>query len=177
MNLTTVALPNLIAHDLVIVHPLSSMSGFITYIEYQFASNKGGINKGDLIADPFKFGKITDERVDFTGSRVVEVATEDGAFTPAWDKVVEKAFFVKDNKEVNSVTEGATAYTYKLVRGTEKLYTNNVADIKKDDKVAYIYDNVVIPQNDLPMVKAEMKSIALVAKARRIAVYYSQIAA
>lgn len=31
LNLTTVALPNLIAHDLVIVHPMSSMSGFITY--------------------------------------------------------------------------------------------------------------------------------------------------
>lgn len=28
LNLTTVALPNLIAHDLVIVHPMSSMSGY-----------------------------------------------------------------------------------------------------------------------------------------------------
>ena len=27
-NLTTVALPNLISHDLVIVHPMSSMSGY-----------------------------------------------------------------------------------------------------------------------------------------------------
>ena len=44
-------------------------------------------------------------------------------------------------------------------------------------KVRYVYDNVVIPQNDLPMIKAEMKNIALVAKARRIAIYYSQIAA
>jgi len=38
-------------------------------------------------------------------------------------------------------------------------------------------DNVVIPQNDLPIVNAEMKSISLVAKARRVAIYYSQIAA
>ena len=28
LNLTTVALPNLISHDLVIVHPMSSMSGY-----------------------------------------------------------------------------------------------------------------------------------------------------
>ena len=28
LNLTTVALPNLIANELVIVHPMSSMSGF-----------------------------------------------------------------------------------------------------------------------------------------------------
>lgn len=38
-------------------------------------------------------------------------------------------------------------------------------------------DNVVIPQNKLPTVKAVMKSIPLLAHARRIAVYFSQIAA
>jgi len=38
-------------------------------------------------------------------------------------------------------------------------------------------DNVVIPQNDLPIVNAEMKMMPLMAKARRVAVYYSQIAA
>ena len=31
LNLTNVALPNLIANDLVIVSPMSSMSGYITY--------------------------------------------------------------------------------------------------------------------------------------------------
>ena len=31
-------------------------------------------------------------------------------------------------------------------------------------------DNVVIPQNDLPIVNAEMKSISLIAKARRVAI-------
>ena len=44
-------------------------------------------------------------------------------------------------------------------------------------KVAYVYDNIVIPQEKLPTIKAEMKSIPLIAKARRIAIYYSQIAA
>ena len=40
LNLTTVALPNLIANDLVIVHPMSSMSGYVTYIEYQYADGR-----------------------------------------------------------------------------------------------------------------------------------------
>ena len=48
---------------------------------------------------------------------------------------------------------------------------------EKGVKVAYIYNNVKIPQNDLPIVNAEMKSIPLIAKARRIAIYYSQMAA
>lgn len=42
--------------------------------------------------------------------------------------------------------------------------------------VNYAYDNIVIPQNDLPILNAELKAIPLTAKARRIAVYYSQIA-
>ena len=43
-------------------------------------------------------------------------------------------------------------------------------------KVAYLYDNIVVPQNDIPQLNAELKEITLTAHARRIAVYYSQIA-
>lgn len=153
LNLTTVALPNLIAHDLVIVHPMSSMSGFITYIEYQYASNKGETKAGDLISNPFGFGKVD---AGYTGAKVVETIAE-GQTALAWGPVVEGSVEKFDGANWVAV-EGE----YTPVAG---------------DKVRYVYDNVVIPQNDLPMVKAEMKSISLVAKARRIAVYYSQIAA
>ena len=152
LNLTTVALPNLIAHDLVIVHPMSSMSGFITYIEYQYASNKGATKQGDLISNPFGFGNVD---ADFTGAKVVE-----------------------------TIAEGQTELAWKPIAGSvEKFADGKWAPVEGEytpvagDKVRYHYDNVVIPQNDLPMIKAEMKSMALVAKARRIAVYYSQIAA
>lgn len=40
----------------------------------------------------------------------------------------------------------------------------------------YAYDNVVIPQHDLPTVSAKMEAMPLIAKARRVAIYYSQIA-
>ena len=156
LNLTTVALPNLIAHDLVIVHPMSSMSGFITYIEYQYASNKGDTKTGDLISNPFGFGKVD---AGFTGAKVVETATGT-EFKPAWGPVVGDVEYETADGWV--VAEKAENGAYTVVDGA---------------RVRYTYDNVVIPQNDLPMIKAEMKSISLVAKARRIAVYYSQIAA
>ena len=152
MNLTTVAVPNLIAHDLVIVHPMSSMAGYVTYIEYQYASNKGGTKQGDLISNPFGFGNVD---ADYTGARVVETVAE-GQTELAWKPV---------EGSVEKFVDGAWV-------AVEGAYTP-----KAGDKVRYSYDNVVIPQNDLPMIKAEMKSISLVAKARRIAVYYSQIAA
>lgn len=182
MNLTTVALPNLIAHDLVIVHPMSSMSGYITYIEYQYASNKGATTQGTLISNPFKFGDVD---ADFTSSRVVETIAADAegnapaTFAAAWTPVLAKAFYVKDGKEVSRREEGGEFKALKVTStdGTVAYYDEADYTPVVGDKVAYVYDNVVIPQNDLPMIKAEMKSIALVAKARRIAVYYSQIAA
>lgn len=158
LNLTTVALPNLIANDLVIVHPMSSMSGYVTYIEYQYGSNKGSTKQGDLISNPWQFGNVD---VDYTGNRVVE-PVEAGEIAFAWTPVEGTVKFCKD---------GETEYTELTPDGAGK-YT--AAD---KGKVAYFYNNEVIPQNDLPMVKAEMKSIALVAKARRVAIYYSQLAA
>lgn len=38
-------------------------------------------------------------------------------------------------------------------------------------------NNVVIPQNDLPLLTAKMEAMPLLARARRIAIYYSQMAA
>lgn len=140
------------------------MSGYITYIEYQYGSNKGGVKQNDLIANPFKFGGMDDNRVNYTGARVVEVATGT-EFAPAWGPVVK----AEDGKQyVEEEVEGVW---------TARELVDGKATVTEGARVRYVYDNIVIPQNDLPMVKAEMKSIALVAKARRIAVYYSQIAA
>ena len=41
LNLTTVTMPNLIASDLVIVHPMTSMAGYITYLKFVKGTNKG----------------------------------------------------------------------------------------------------------------------------------------
>lgn len=149
---------NLIAHDLVIVSPMSSMAGYINYIEYQYGSNKGQTAQGDLISNPFGFGKVDP---DYTSSRVVE-NVEAGEIVFAWKPQAGTVKFLATD---------ATEYV-ELTADEAGKYTAPGAG-----KVAYVYDNVVVPQNDLPMVKAEMKSIALVAKARRIAIYYSQIAA
>ena len=191
LNLTTVALPNLIANDLVIVHPMSSMSGYVTYIEYQYASNKGQTKIGDKISNPWEFGDVHE---DFTGARVVENVTAAGDYTLAWDKAVKGAFTVItvggkvvefDPRATYTEEEKATIATkdVKVVKASGDVQyvdlnpAGKVAGLAEGDRVAYVYDNVVIPQNDLPVIRAEMKSIALVAKARRIAIYYSQIAA
>lgn len=197
-DLTTVALPNLIANDLVIVYPMKSRTGFLQYLQFTAGSNKGGVEQGEVFNDPFRLGKMTDERVNYTAALVVDVVTSDSEgtvhFTPAWTPLVngfrtiettpgDASTEVEFNENfINKYTKAQLATvktrTYKVIAtdGTVT-FADDATGLEAGDKVAYKYDNVVIPQNDLPIVNAHMEGIALAAKARRVAIYYSQMAA
>ena len=169
LNLTTVAVPNLIAFDLVIVQPMTSMSGYVNYIEYVAGSNKGTTKQGTVFNSPFGLGSVD---ANYTADKVVEtVATTGtkGSFKAAWTPVLTGYFTDADGAKKDLKVTSAT--------GTVTFV--DVADYTptEGDKVAYVYDNQIIPQNDLPIINAEVKMIPLVAKARRIAIYYSQMAA
>lgn len=172
LNLTTVTMPNLIASDLVIVHPMTSMAGYISYLKFVKGTEKGESKRGDLVADPFKLGNVD---VNYTSSLVVEtvnVATDGGDVKLSWFPVFDgKDEFGRDFSP--SIVGGKGTITVKDAK--EGIVT--VSGVTGEVKIRYAYDNVVIPQNDLPILNAEMANIALVAKARRIAVYYSQLAA
>ena len=157
---------NLIAFDLVIVQPMSSISGFINYIQYTAGSNKGTTKQGDVLNDPFRLGKVD---TNYTSERVVETVKVDaqGKATLAWFPVIKGTVEVVGNP---AVTVSA------VNKETGEVTFAGTSD-QQEVKVKYVYDNVVIPQNDLPIVNAHMESIALVARARRVAIYYSQIAA
>ena len=195
LDLTTVALPNLIANDLVMVWPMKSRTGFIQYLQFVAGSNKGGIAQGDVFNDPFRLGAMSDNRINYTAALVVDVIpAQEGSgsytFTPAWTPVVKgiktivvngvRVEFNENFIDRYTPEELATVafYTYKLIAtdGTVT-FADEVVAPTAGTKVAYKYDNVVIPQNDLPILNARMNGISLEAKARRIAVYYSQMAA
>ena len=160
VDLTTVALPSLISNDLVIVYPLKSRTGYIQYLKFTAGSNKGGVKQGDLFNDVFALGAMTDERMNYTGANIVEsIGSEAVSFTPAWTPVIGKV-------EVHKVADDTWEELPKenFVAGTY-------------DKARYVYDNVKIPQNDIPQYTATLEGMELSAKARRIGIYYSQMAA
>ena len=169
MNLTTVAIPNLIAYDLVIVYPMSSISGYINYIQYTAGTNKGETTRGTVFNDPFRLGEVD---VNYSSERVVETVKVDknGKATLAWAPVV-------NTETVKPEVVGAEGVTITVDDKETGAVTFTGTTENQEVKVRYVYDNVVIPQNDLPLVNAKIQSIALTAKARRIAIYYSQIAA
>lgn len=154
-------------------------------VKYTAGSNKGQTKRGDLINSPFALGK---PEPDYTSSRVVEEFTfvAGGNVKASWFPVFSGEGLLKpritgitlaagDAGTVAadaSVTVGEDGQTLTLSNGSG---TALAAGDKV--KVAYVYDNVVIPQNDLPIVNAEIVGIPVVAEAHRVAIYYSQIAA
>ena len=186
LNLTNVALPNLIANELVIVHPMSSMTGYVTYINYLAGDAKGDIEDNHLFNNPFQLGDV--KTGTYTSDRVVEAATAGtGAQALAWTPIVPGAIVGADGVtkyDVKLVKAGASDIYGYYKEADKKFYASfdgttysSQIEVASDTKVAYVYDNIIVPQEKLPTLVAKMESIPLLAKARRIAVFYSQIAA
>lgn len=181
LNLTNVVVPSLIAPELVIEYPMTSINGYITYLEYTLGSNKGASKQGDVINSPFKLGDVD---VNYTGALVPEAhkttAAEASAheFELLWTPVA-AVTSVKIGDTTYTIADAPVADTSVQVDGNKiKFHANDTKFVDAAVvNVLYTYDNVVIPQNDIPTINVKMSSKALVAKARRVAVYYSQIAA
>lgn len=175
------------------VVPMSSFTGYLTYIEYALGTEKGGVG-GIAEADPFKnaiasyrgadhagaytdpwqartitnspfagLGEMTEDRARYTGAVVVENVAA-GEVKPAWTPVIGDVEFL--------ATESSDGQWTKLTADSEGKLNVDAAG-----KIRYHYDNEYIPQEKLPTLVGHMKGITLEARARRIAVYYSQIAA
>jgi hypothetical protein len=173
LNLTNIAVPSLIANDLVIVHPMTSYSGSIAYLKYVAASEKNGM-EGRTLNSVFAHGEMDDARMFYASPVVVEEITADKLETSMTPVI--GGFVVREgNKADGTASDMAVKYTYKI----DGKYTNEL----KAGKVAYKaaegndWQMDHVPATQIPSIAPKMERIALVAEPRRIAVRYDQITA
>ena len=185
LNLTNIAVPSLIANDLVIVHPMTSYSGSVAYLKYVALTDKNGM-KDQMLNSVFAHGDMDERRINYASPVVVEVVGEDGTFTAGADVLAEGMIISKKNEEARDWA-GIEKYTYRVTHvadGTVET-VNDMADLKvalaKGDKVAYksadTFQMDHIPSKEIPSIGPKMEHIPLVAEPRRIAVRYDQITA
>lgn len=171
LNLTNIAVPSLIANDLVIVHPMTSYSGSVAYLEYVSLTDKGGVAKNQMFNSVFGHGKMDEARQNFTSQVIVETVGSDGALTFVGESEIVEGGLTYVDEATNAVAKA----TYK-VNGE---YTNE-ATFAEGDKVAYVIKRFQmdhVPAEEIPAIGPKMKHIPLVAEPRRIAVRYDQITA
>jgi len=167
LALTNVGVPQLIAFDLVAVSPMSSMYGNVAYIKYVKGTTKGESTQGEMTNSVWALGDVD---ANYTGNAVVESVD---SFTSGTTKIA----FPQgaDNVRFLDADGNALTVTGDVTVAADGTVTATVTGTVK--KIAYTYDNIVIPQETLPTLKAELQNIGLEAHARRIAVFYSQMAA
>ena len=161
LNLTNIAVPSLIANDLVIVHPMTSYSGSVAYLKYVAATDKGDM-AGRTLNSVFAHGEMDEARINYASPVVVETLEADS------EGSVALAFTAVEN----GFGEGKT---YKVNGAYVASYTP-----KAGDKVAYKsaeFQMDHVPATQIPSIAPKMERIALVAEPRRIAVKYDQITA
>ena len=166
LNLTNIAVPSLIANDLVIVHPMTSYSGSVAYLEYVSLTDKGGVKKGDMFNSVFGHGEMTEDRMNFTSQIVVEAGD-----TPTLEAEVDGLSYT-DETTVKFATYKSVMEDGSAVYG----------DTPETDavKIAYVskqFQMNKVPATEIPAIGPRMKHIPLVAEPRRIAVRYDQITA
>lgn len=171
LNLTNIAVPSLIANDLVIVHPMTSYSGSVAYLEYVSKTDKGDVKKGDVFNGVFGLGMHSEARTAFTSQVIVETVGSDGhvALTAVATNKFGKEGEHKDAKVIKA--DGKVEY-----KTAEEI--NN--GVEAGSKVAYFSEEFQmehVPAQDIPTIGPRMNRIALVAEPRRIAVRYDQITA
>lgn len=172
LNLTNIAVPSLIANDLVIVHPMTSYSGSVAYLEYVSLTDKGGVEKGQMFNSVFGHGKMDEARQNFTSQIVVE----EGA----------TATLDAEENGLSYSDEGAVKFaTYKFVGKDAEgkavvAYGEAAPEDMTVEKIAYVtkqFQMNHVPATEIPAIGPRMKHIPLVAEPRRIAVRYDQITA
>jgi len=174
LNLTNIAVPSLIANDLVIVHPLTSYSGSVAYLKYVSKTDKGDVKKDFEFNSVFGLGASLEARTNFTSPIVIETA---GASGKVGLTAVQCGKFVDESgqKKDAKVVTAAGVVSYKTAAQV------NAADgINAGDKVYYFTNEFQmdhVPTEDIPTIGPKMEHIALVAEPRRIAVRYDQITA
>lgn len=184
-----------------LTQPMTSFTGFVTYLRYVAGTAKGGVGVGDMFNSVYSMGKMDEDRMRYTSAAVVDsikYGEVDGndKITLNWTPVASIHKVTVTDKDGNIVKEmfreddGYTVEKVAKIRNhpntdpAEYIQTVTLTTPLAEGqtaKVFYFYDNVEIPQSvrptSLPTLKAQMTAVALQAHARRIAIYYSQISA
>jgi hypothetical protein len=169
LNLTNIAVPSLIANDLVIVHPMTSFSGSVAYLKYVALTDKNGM-QGKELSSVFGLGEMDENRMNYTS----QVVVESGNVPALAVKVGGIQYIVEDGMDVKYADVKAI-----MADGTVK-YVAKDAIPTDAVKIAYVseeFQMTNIPAKTIPTIGPKMERIPLVAEPRRIAVRYDQITA
>ena len=162
IDMITAVVPNIISQELVGVHPIDNYSSRVNYFAYEYATNKGETQDGDVFNSSINLGKSDPAYItDMVNNVPVDTgATDMQGFTPLPFSVTllnedGKVVAADDGDGTLVATPGST------VAGTVD-YSNGVLNLtEKGDAlvVNFKYDNVNVPVAKTGAVRMKVQSI------------------
>ena len=203
IKIATLGIPALDVFDWVATEPMATASTQILFTKYVRMSNKGASKKGDVISDPFGIyyrqnadGTRTDATDPQYSSALTADAFADGKVTTAqdfqlrWTPVREGTIIVTaGGKTCNEKTAAAQSavpgydvtfkendITVSVNRTTGKIQITEANASTLDVlSVAYEYDNVYLPANDIPTYGAVVEAIPMTAKPHKVRIVFDAL--
>ncbi len=104
LNIANISLPNLILPELMLTQPMTSFTGFVTYLRYVAGTQKGGVSVGDMFNSVYSLGEMTEDRMRYTSSAVADEFTgltkaADQSVKLEWTPVASVKKIVVTNKD------------------------------------------------------------------------------
>ena len=104
LNIANISLPNLILPELMLTQPMTSFTGFVTYLRYVAGTAKGGVGIGDMFNSVYSLGEMTEDRMRYTSSAVADEFTgltkaDNQAVKLEWTPVASVKKIVVTNKD------------------------------------------------------------------------------
>lgn len=204
IKIATLGIPALDVFEWVATEPMATASTQVLFTKYVRMSDKGKSKKGDIISDPFGIyyrNKNDGTREDATDSGYSSALTADAfvdgnstdaqSFTLRWTPVREGTVIVTAGGKTASEKAGTPGtavtnydYTYSengitvsinRTDGNIKITTATASGADKVISVAYEYDNVHLPANDIPTYGAVVEAIPMTAKPHKVRIVYDAL--
>lgn len=159
--------PQLVAPHIASVQPLKTEHGYIFYMQFVAGSDKGTVEKGQVLADPFEVSS----QYEYTSDKVTvgKLTLNTEKSVALWAPV--KAVYlngVEVNESGIAVVEGKDiAVTITETDTHLKLKITDLDSYTKDVVAEYVYDNVFVP-TEVPLLAPNIVRIPIAASYRTI---------
>lgn len=182
INVLSAAIPNIIAHDIVSVQPLSARTGEIRYLKLTYGSNKGAIKAGDTMMSSFAGGnsETTYSSSEVSAEAVAAAGTAlkgNLAWTPVVPGTIKLQIgntVLKDNGAGAIVADGTVVATNGTINYATGEFKVTLASATTDDiYFDYSYDNMSSPVSSVPEVNVKIEVAPVIAKSRKLKSLYS----
>lgn len=173
LDMVTGVVPNLIASDIVSTQAMDAKASIISYLRYNYGSDKGSTVAGTMFNNSLYTGRSD---VNYSSRKIVDEAVVDSVnleYSPILPATI--VLTLPDGSTIidngtGSLVDPLTSATKGTINYTTGAFS--CADAVEGTMATYEYNNEQVPDLKVPTVTIDLAQIPVYAKSRKLAAYW-----